>query len=31
MKFAGILGNVEGEKIKKEIYEYRKMPSRRFK
>lgn len=31
MKFAGILSEEEGEKIKKEIYEDRKMPSRRFR
>tara|TARA_Y100000034_G_scaffold68539_1_gene82708 strand:+ start:7027 stop:7242 length:216 start_codon:yes stop_codon:yes gene_type:complete len=31
MKFAGAISNKEGEKIKKEIYEDRKMPSRRFK
>ncbi len=31
MKFAGILTKEEGKKIKKIIYEERKMPSRRFK
>jgi len=31
MKFAGALTNDEANKIKKEIYEERKTPSRRFK
>lgn len=31
MKFAGVISKEEGEKIKKEIYQHRKMPSRRFK
>jgi len=31
MKFAGILSNEEAEKMKKEISEIRKLPSRRFK
>ena len=30
MKFAGALTNEEAEKIKKEIYEERKIPSKRF-
>ena len=30
MKFAGTLTNEEAEKIKKEIYEERKIPSKRF-
>lgn len=31
MKFAGSISNEDGEKIKKEIYEERKIFSRRFK
>ncbi len=31
MKFAGLLSDEEAEKMKKEIYEERKIPSRRFK
>ena len=31
MKFAGMIGSEEGEKIKKDIYKGRKTPSRRFK
>ena len=31
MQFAGILTKEEGEKMIKQIYEDRKMPSRRFK
>lgn len=31
MKFAGILSKEEADKIKKEIYKERKIPSRRFK
>ncbi len=31
MQFAGILDDKDAEKIKKKIYEERKIPSRRFK
>jgi len=31
MKFAGVITNKEGEEVKREMYEHRKISSRRFK